>query len=95
MLDEQIEAVFENGVFRPLGPVDLPEHQRVTLVLPTEVDSVSMKKPAMSRCRLSNARPFACASSASAILARFLTRSSRRSWSKNDLVLDFLSGPAT
>jgi predicted DNA-binding antitoxin AbrB/MazE fold protein len=36
MLDEQIEAVFENGVFRPLGPVDLPEHQRVTLVLPIE-----------------------------------------------------------
>ncbi len=36
MLGEQIEAVFENGVFRPLGPVDLPEHQRVTLVLPTE-----------------------------------------------------------
>jgi predicted DNA-binding antitoxin AbrB/MazE fold protein len=35
MLGEQIEAVFENGVFRPLGPVDLPEHQRVTLVLPT------------------------------------------------------------
>jgi predicted DNA-binding antitoxin AbrB/MazE fold protein len=37
MLDEHIEAVFENGVFRPLGPVDLPEHQRVTLVLPAEV----------------------------------------------------------
>ena len=36
MLDAQIEAVFENGVFRPLGPVELPEHQRVTLLLPTE-----------------------------------------------------------
>jgi len=40
MLDEPIEAVFENGVFRPLGPVDLPEHQRVTLVLPTEEKGV-------------------------------------------------------
>ena len=40
MLDEPIEAVFENGVFRPLGPVDLPEHQRVTLVLPTEAESL-------------------------------------------------------
>jgi predicted DNA-binding antitoxin AbrB/MazE fold protein len=36
MLNEPIEAVFENGVFRPLGPVDLPENQRVTLALPTE-----------------------------------------------------------
>jgi predicted DNA-binding antitoxin AbrB/MazE fold protein len=24
-----ITAVFENGVFRPLGPVQLPEHTRV------------------------------------------------------------------
>ena len=34
MLDQQIEVVFENGVFRPLQSVDLPEHQRVTLLLP-------------------------------------------------------------
>ena len=34
MLGEQIEAVYENGVFRPLQPIHLPEHQRVTLVLP-------------------------------------------------------------
>jgi predicted DNA-binding antitoxin AbrB/MazE fold protein len=39
MPGEQIEAVFENGVFRPLGPVDLPEHQRVTLVLPTDEEA--------------------------------------------------------
>jgi predicted DNA-binding antitoxin AbrB/MazE fold protein len=39
MLGEQIEAVFENGVFRPLGPVSLPEHQRVTFVLPTEEEA--------------------------------------------------------
>ena len=39
MLGKQIEAVFENGVFRPLRPVDLPEHQRVTLVLPTEEEA--------------------------------------------------------
>lgn len=40
MLGEPIEAVFENGVFRPLGRVDLPEHQRVTLVLPTEEEAL-------------------------------------------------------
>jgi predicted DNA-binding antitoxin AbrB/MazE fold protein len=34
MLGQQIEAVFENGVFRPLEPINLPEHQRVTLLLP-------------------------------------------------------------
>ena len=28
-----LEAVFENGVFRPLQPVDLPEHQRVTVTV--------------------------------------------------------------
>ena len=36
MLDQKIDAVFENGVFRPLQPVHLAEHQRVTLVLPAE-----------------------------------------------------------
>ena len=36
MLGEQIEAVFENGVFRPLEPVHLPDRQRVTLVLPAD-----------------------------------------------------------
>ena len=24
-----VTAIYENGVFRPLGPVDLPEHSRV------------------------------------------------------------------
>ncbi|HXG09054.1 MAG TPA: antitoxin family protein [Gemmataceae bacterium] len=34
----QVEAVYENGVFRPLQPVDLPEHQRVTVtVVPAAV----------------------------------------------------------
>lgn len=34
MLGEQIEAVFENGVFRPLEPIHLPENQRVTVLVP-------------------------------------------------------------
>ena len=34
MADERtIEAVFEDGVFGPLGDVRLPEHQRVSLVV--------------------------------------------------------------
>jgi predicted DNA-binding antitoxin AbrB/MazE fold protein len=28
-----VEAVYENGVFRPLGPVELPEHTRVAFEL--------------------------------------------------------------
>ena len=32
MLGEPIEAVFEDGVFRPLGPVDLPEGTTVHVV---------------------------------------------------------------
>lgn len=34
-----IEAVFENGVFRPLQPVDFPEHQRVILQVPELEDA--------------------------------------------------------
>jgi len=32
----QMEAVFENGVFRPLQPVPLAEHQRVTVTIDAE-----------------------------------------------------------
>ena len=33
-----IEAVFEDGVFRPLVEVKLPEHQRVSIVVTVEDD---------------------------------------------------------
>jgi len=26
-----IQAIYENGVFKPMGKVDLPEHQRVEI----------------------------------------------------------------
>lgn len=32
----QLEAVFEDGVLRPVEPLSLPEHQRVTLTLDTK-----------------------------------------------------------
>jgi predicted DNA-binding antitoxin AbrB/MazE fold protein len=32
-MSNQLEAVYENGVFRPLLPVQLPEHQRVTVTI--------------------------------------------------------------
>ena len=30
-----VEAVFENGVLKPLKPLNLPEHQKVRLVVDT------------------------------------------------------------
>jgi predicted DNA-binding antitoxin AbrB/MazE fold protein len=36
MMKKNVEAVYENGVFRPLEPVDLPEHQRVQLSVADE-----------------------------------------------------------
>ena len=32
----QMEAVYENGVFRPMQPVPLAEHQRVTVTVDAE-----------------------------------------------------------
>jgi len=32
-MSQQLKAIYEDGVFRPLGPVRLEEHQEVTLVL--------------------------------------------------------------
>ena len=30
----QIDAVYENGVFRPVEPIDLPEQTRVQVAIP-------------------------------------------------------------
>ena len=32
-VEQQLKAVYEDGVFRPLEPVDLDEHQQVTLAV--------------------------------------------------------------
>ena len=33
---ETIEAIYEHGVFRPIGPVSLPENSRVHVILQAE-----------------------------------------------------------
>jgi predicted DNA-binding antitoxin AbrB/MazE fold protein len=39
-MSQTIEAIYENGTFKPLGPVDLPEGTRVRLdVEPSTADS--------------------------------------------------------
>jgi predicted DNA-binding antitoxin AbrB/MazE fold protein len=30
---KQLDVIYENGVFRPLEPVDMPEHQRMTIMI--------------------------------------------------------------
>jgi predicted DNA-binding antitoxin AbrB/MazE fold protein len=33
MLRQQVDAIYENGVLKPLTPIDLAEHQRVVIVI--------------------------------------------------------------
>jgi predicted DNA-binding antitoxin AbrB/MazE fold protein len=35
-MSKQIEAIYENGVLRPLEPLDLDEYQRVTITVADE-----------------------------------------------------------
>ena len=35
-MSKQIEAIYENGVLRPLAPLSLDEHQRVTITITEE-----------------------------------------------------------
>jgi predicted DNA-binding antitoxin AbrB/MazE fold protein len=33
-MSKRLDVIYENGIFRPLEPVDVPEHQRMTMMLP-------------------------------------------------------------
>jgi predicted DNA-binding antitoxin AbrB/MazE fold protein len=37
---KQIEAVYEEGVLRPLEPLELEEHQRVTIIISENCDAL-------------------------------------------------------
>jgi predicted DNA-binding antitoxin AbrB/MazE fold protein len=39
MLRQQVEAVYENGVLKPLTPLDLVEHERVSLLIGANGDN--------------------------------------------------------
>lgn len=32
-MDQQVDAIYENGVLKPLGPLNLAEHQRVAVTV--------------------------------------------------------------
>ncbi len=35
---KSVEAIFENGVFKPLKKIDLEEHKKVTIIVTNEVE---------------------------------------------------------
>jgi len=37
---EVVEAVYENGVLRPLKKLNLPEHARVRIVITPDIDEI-------------------------------------------------------
>ena len=51
IMTEAIPAVYENGIFKPLQKVDLPEHKHVHLVVmpEDEAELLNSQKKAMSR----------------------------------------------
>jgi predicted DNA-binding antitoxin AbrB/MazE fold protein len=47
-MSKSLEVIYENGVFRPLEPVDLPEHWRVRVTIEDEEDWLDTEY--MQRC---------------------------------------------
>lgn len=48
-MDNRIEAIYENGVFKPLGEVELPDHLRVVLTI--EPDAHEADEEVLARQR--------------------------------------------
>jgi predicted DNA-binding antitoxin AbrB/MazE fold protein len=42
-MTKTIEAVYENGVFKPLQKVKLPEHKKLTIIIESEVKKRTRK----------------------------------------------------
>ncbi len=54
-MTQLIQAIFENGVFRPLDPVHVAEHERVSLVIESTVeasdDVIARQREALGKLR--------------------------------------------
>lgn len=37
-MSKTVEAVYENGVFKPVVPIDMPEHKKLLLVIEEETE---------------------------------------------------------
>jgi predicted DNA-binding antitoxin AbrB/MazE fold protein len=56
-MGKHIEAIYEKGVLRPLGPVDLEEHQRYSLdIEPIEGDKPELDEEFIESCAPENSR---------------------------------------
>lgn len=40
-MSKTVEAIFEGGVLKPVSPLDIPEHKRVTLIIEDELEKSS------------------------------------------------------
>jgi predicted DNA-binding antitoxin AbrB/MazE fold protein len=40
-MPQTISAIFEDGVFKPLEKVDVPEHKRLKIILANEVERIA------------------------------------------------------
>lgn len=46
-MSRAIEAIYENGVFKPLEKLEIKEHTKLTIVLPTESEEPSLKESSL------------------------------------------------
>ncbi|ODS34010.1 MAG: hypothetical protein SCARUB_00881 [Candidatus Scalindua rubra] len=46
-MSKTIEIIFEDGVFKPLNKIDIKEHTKIKIVLPTEVGHPPSRESAL------------------------------------------------
>ena len=49
---QTIDAVYENGVLRPLAPLNLPDHEQVSVIVESRVDESWIDLDALAWARL-------------------------------------------
>jgi len=47
-MPQTITAIFENGVFKPLEKVDMPEHKKLKIILANEVESAGSEESSLA-----------------------------------------------
>jgi predicted DNA-binding antitoxin AbrB/MazE fold protein len=55
-MTQLVQAIYENGVFRPLDPVQIAEHEQVSLVIEAATSSSEAEKVARQREALAKLR---------------------------------------
>jgi predicted DNA-binding antitoxin AbrB/MazE fold protein len=54
-MSQQIDAIYDNGVFKPLVPLSLPDKARVTLTVESQTKAESAEKLAAQKAALRKA----------------------------------------